>query len=405
MNYGLIFEKEELKGNNYYILKEVSLCEEKEGKIHILMGSHKGKILPKINPYNEDLLQVDVVSIDELKTLYNTSDMEEIDMFLSYNINTPFIFDGKKLIEFNENLYTYLKITNKVSGQDEGIKRLISVIESNRILNSLPCSNDKKRLNKRSMVIMGKTGVGKSLIIKELKDNIDLPVCITKLDNEDKASNIYDIFLKLQHEANGDIKLASSGIVVIEDLSDNERYITLGDAILLAGKYNFNYLLDTGLINFDTEEENITFDFSNITFIFLINTESKRINDKKAGFENKEEKTNNDLNTYFADETINRITDVVILNEIDKETYIDILLTPSMSPLYIKLEQLNSIGIEFNYDMDFISSIAEQALKINLGVYGLIKAVNEAFSSYEFDIITNNYEKIEFKGKKLIKKI
>lgn len=404
MNYGLIFEKEELKGNNYYVLKEISLCELKEDGIHILMGDHKGEILSKVAPSNKDILQVDVMSFEELKTLYNTSDMEEIGVNLSYNINTPFVFNNNELVSFNENLYTYLKITDKVIGQDEGIKRLISVIQNNQVLNSLPYSNEKKKINKRNIVIMGKTGVGKSLIIKELKENIDLPVYITKLDKEDEPSNMFDIFLNLFKEAEGDIELASSGIVVIDDLSDKERYKAVGDLVLLAGKYNFNYLLDTGLINFKIDEEEINFDFSNLTFIFLVNTENRRVNDKKVGFENKEETTNNDLNRYFEDDTINRITDLVILNEMDKDMYIKILLNSSISPLYIKIEELNTMGITFNYDMEFISLIADKALEINQGAFGLIKAINEVFSLYEFELITNDYEEIEFKGKKLVKK-
>lgn len=404
MNYGLIFEKEELKGNNYYILKEISLCEEKEEGIYILMGEHKGEILSKIDPSNEDLLQVDVVSFDELKTLYNTFDMEEIGMELAYNINTPFVFNNNELVSFNENLYTYLKITDKVVGQDEGIKRLISIIQNNQVLNSLTYSNEKKKINKRNAVIMGKTGVGKSLIVKELKENIDLPVYITKLDKEDESSNMFDIFLNLLKESEGNIELAKNGVVVIDDLSDKERYKIVGDLVLLAGKYNFNYLLDTGPITFEVDEEEINFDFSNLTFIFLVNAENRKINDKKVGFENTSENTDNSLNKYFNDDTINRITDLVILNEMNKDMYIEILLNSSISPLYIKIEELNNMGITFNYDMEFISLIADKALEINQGAFGLIKAVNEVFSLYEFEIITNDYEEIEFKGKKLIKK-
>lgn len=406
MNYVLIYEKEELKGKKYFILKEVSLCEIGENGAYILMGEHKGEFISNISSSNEDLLQVDIISFEKLKEYYETSDMEEINMQLAYNINLPFIFNEKEeLVNANENLYTYEKLTDKIIGHDNQIKKILSVIYSNQVLNSSSFTKEEKKVSKRNMVVMGKTGVGKSLIFKELKENIDLPICVTRLEEEDNASNMLNIFVNLLKEADGDYDLASRGIVVIDNLSDAERYTALGDMVLLAGKYNFNYLLEAGPVIFEIEEEKINFDFSDLTFIFLVNTENRKVNDKKVGFENETEKTNNSLDRYFANETINRITDLVILDDFNKETYMKILLESSISPLYIKIEKLKELGINFKYDLDFISSIAERALKINQGAFGLIKAVNEVFSDYEFDIITNDCEEIEFKGNKLVRKI
>ncbi len=405
MKYVLIFEKEELKDKKYFILKEVSLCKEENEDVIVLTGSHKGEIISHVSDDNLDFIQGDVMSIEELFSYYDTNDFDFIMKDLSCSVDVAFVFNNDgELVPCSEVLYVYDKVSDKIVGQDEQIKNIISVIYGNQVLSNSLISNEQKKVNKRNMVIMGKTGTGKSTIIKEIKNNIDLPLCITTLSNEDKGADLLKIIVGLLNDADNNIELASKGVVVVEDLSDEERYMVVGDAILPSGKLDFNYLLDAGVINIEVNEEEASFDLSNVSFIFLVNTENRRINDKMMGFENKTKETNNSLNRYFKDDTISRITDLVILNDLDKEIYTKILLESSISPLLTKLEKFKEIDINITFDMDFISFLADRACEINQGVFGLIKAVNEVFKDYEFDLITDNSCDIEFKGKTLVRK-
>lgn len=404
MKYVLLFKKEELKGKKYFILEEISLCIEKDD-IYVLMGNHKGEILSRVSNDNEDIIQGDVMSYEELMQYYDTDDFDVIMSELSSNVGSVFAFNENNELEIcSESLYVYDKVTDKIIGQDDQIKNVISVIYGNQVLNSSLLSAEQKKVNKRNMVIMGKTGTGKTSIIKEIKENIDLPVCVTKLNGEDSSDIILDIIINLLKESNNDLVLAQKGVVVVENLSDEEKYIVVGDMVLPAGKLNFNYLLDASEVIIKVNEEEAVFDFSNVSFIFLVNTENKRINDKKMGFENETEKTNNNLSRYFKDETICRITDLVILNDLDKEIYRNILLESSISPLLTKIKKFQEIGINTTFDDKFIEYLANKACEINQGVFGLIKAVNDVFKEYEFDLITKDYQDIEFKGKMLVRK-
>lgn len=404
MKYVLLFKKEELKGKKYFILEGISLCIEKND-IYVLMGNHKGEILSRVSNDNEDIIQGDVMSYEELMQYYDTDDFDVIMSELSSNVGSVFAFNENNELEIcSESLYVYDKVTDKIKGQDDQIKNVISVIYGNQVLSSSHLSAEQKKVNKRNMVIMGKTGTGKTSIIKEIKENIDLPVCVTKLNGEDSTDNILEIIINLLKESNNDLALAQKGVVVVENLSDEEKYIVVGDMVLPAGKLNFNYLLDASEVIIKVNEEESIFDFSNVSFIFLVNTENKRINDKKMGFENETEKTNNNLNRYFKDETICRVTDLVILNDLDKEIYTNILLESSISPLLTKIKKFEEIGINTTFDDKFIEYLANKACEINQGVFGLIKAVNDAFKEYEFDLITNDYQDIEFKGKMLVRK-
>ena len=193
MKYVLLFKKEELKGKKYFILEGISLCIEKND-IYVLMGNHKGEILSRVSNDNEDIIQGDVMSYEELMQYYDTDDFDVIMSELSSNVGSVFAFNENNELEIcSESLYVYDKVTDKIKGQDDQIKNVISVIYGNQVLSSSHLSAEQKKVNKRNMVIMGKTGTGKTSIIKEIKENIDLPVCVTKLIGVDSTDNIFEI--------------------------------------------------------------------------------------------------------------------------------------------------------------------------------------------------------------------
>ena len=115
-------------------------------------------------------------------------------------------------------------ISNRIVGQEDAIKTLISNIVYNQVLIDEVEQSENVDLTvlesrKISMLLDGPAGTGKSAIINDIASKVSIPVSVTNIakffENGFTANDIlYDLLVK----ADGDLQLAERGIIVIDEI-------------------------------------------------------------------------------------------------------------------------------------------------------------------------------------------
>lgn len=181
---------------------------------------------------------------------------------------------------------------------------------------------------KRNILLVGKSGTGKTEIIRQLSENLNLPCTIEDATRytEDGyvGASVSDMISNLLKEANGNMILASRGIIFIDEIdkkaSRNDFYSGVNKEGVLKGLLKIVEGTVVQISNpnytFDMEPEKMTmkFDTSNIIFIFggafegLAQIKEKRLKKRtQMGFASADANhivVNNYMNTSFTKEDL-----------------------------------------------------------------------------------------------------
>ncbi len=197
-------------------------------------------------------------------------------------------------------------LLNSVLGQDEIIKDLCNIVKKVRL-------GFQEKPNIQSFLFCGKTGVGKTLLVKEF------------------ASNLYGVnnFIRLDmseyKEAHSISKIIGSPpgyvgfdnhLTVLDTIRMHPHSVILLDEVEKASKEViklFLQVLDEGVLT-DSRGRKVRFDN-----VFLFMTTNLGTTSLDIGFMMNNEKVNSGLEEFFGLEFINRIDKVYYFNQLDKE--------------------------------------------------------------------------------------
>lgn len=305
-------------------------------------------------------------------------------------------------------------LEDKFIGQEKVIESIVSNIYTNQKIIDL---NDKTllELNKTSILLDGSTGTGKTAIIKDIADNIGVPIIITNPSNYSSTgyvgASLSDILLELLKKANGDLKLAERGIVCFDEIDklggyDKSRRLEMKSAIqrelltLIGGTiYEINY--NDSKINFDTSK--ITF-FGLGAFTDIRDIKMNKNSTKKIGFNNDNEEENTyviteqDYIDYGLErELMGRFKVILYTKDYSINDYKNILLNSSISPLkgFIDTVKLLSDNtIEVTYSDDFVDAVAFSAYNDKFGARGVQKIMSTLKSYFLKRILCKEIQKI-----------
>lgn len=337
------------------------------------------------------------------------------------------------------------KLDEYVIGQNDAKKVLsVAVYNHYKRLNQ-PESKDEVEIEKSNVILVGRTGTGKTLLAKTIAKMLNVPFCIADATVLTEAGyvgeDVESILSRLLQASDYNVAAAEKGIVFVDEIdkiarkSDNPSITrdVSGEGVQQA----LLKLLEGASVNVPPqggrkhpEQKMIQIDTKNILFICggafdgIEKIIASRVNRQTIGFSSSGEErieketllkyiNPTDVKTFgLIPELIGRFPVLTYLEPLDADALRRILTEPknALVKQYIRLFELD--GIDLKFDADVLDFIVEKAIEFKLGARGLRSICEAILNEAMYDLpsknerefrVTAEYAKAQFSGSKMAK--
>ena len=379
-----------------------SLCGRSRSEVDLLMSGVDGFICDMCAQQAYDIVQ------EEQRGHSTPLDMDHIEV--------------KKPIEIKQFMDQY------VIGQDEAKKHLAVAVYNHYKRLTQKHSNDDVEIEKSNIIMVGRTGTGKTLLARTIAKMLHVPFTIVDATVLTEAGyvgeDIESILTRLLQAADYDVDAAEKGIVFIDEIDkiarkgDNPSITrdVSGEGV----QQGLLKLLEGSIVNVPPQggrkhpdQKMIPVNTKNILFICggafdgIEKKIAQRMNTQVVGFTASKETAvldRDNMLQYIAPqdlksfglipEIIGRLPVLTYLEPLDRQALRNILTEPKNAIIrqYVKLFELDNITLNFNEEV--FEYIVDKAVEFKLGARGLRSICEAIMTDLMFEIPSQNCESI-----------